>query len=279
MNKRDFINYMQNPQSLSDATLRDLDMMVREYPYFQTAHLLLLKNLHNTENIKFSNQLKISSVFVSDRKVLFNLLFHAHEIAKRVDEKPIQKEIIQIVENKPAVENKINENKNLSTESVSSSKFKQAAKKDELYDIIHSPQIAYDILGNESQSDTFARKKDLNEVKISENQIITSSESQEPTKLPATKSNNDLISDFLTKKPAAIRIKPSANQGVEMPKSSEEDSDEFITETLAKIYIKQGYWQKAINAYQKLSLKYPEKNIYFANQIEQVKRMSEQSGN
>lgn len=55
--------------------------------------------------------------------------------------------------------------------------------------------------------------------------------------------------------------------------AAEEESPEFVTETLAKIYIRQKLYKQAILAYEKLSLKYPEKNIYFAGQIEEVKKL------
>ena len=51
------------------------------------------------------------------------------------------------------------------------------------------------------------------------------------------------------------------------------ESDAFMTETLAEIYMKQGYYYRALQAYEKLSLKYPQKSIYFASQIQKIKRL------
>jgi DNA-binding SARP family transcriptional activator len=47
----------------------------------------------------------------------------------------------------------------------------------------------------------------------------------------------------------------------------------MLSEKLANIYIKQGYYDKAISAYKKLSLKYPEKSDYFAEQIEKLRNI------
>ncbi|MBQ7194311.1 MAG: hypothetical protein IJS07_01585 [Bacteroidales bacterium] len=46
--------------------------------------------------------------------------------------------------------------------------------------------------------------------------------------------------------------------------------DDFCTETLAQIYIQQGYYDQAKYIYSKLSLRYPEKNTYFAALIEKL---------
>ena len=51
------------------------------------------------------------------------------------------------------------------------------------------------------------------------------------------------------------------------------EDDEFLTETLAKIYIKQGRYAKAIEIIRKLSLKNPKKNRYFADQIRFLEKL------
>ena len=56
------------------------------------------------------------------------------------------------------------------------------------------------------------------------------------------------------------------------PKSIETiDFNEIVSETLAKLYVKQGHKEKGINMYDKLILKFPEKSVYFASEIEKLK--------
>ena len=49
------------------------------------------------------------------------------------------------------------------------------------------------------------------------------------------------------------------------------ESMDFVTETLAAIYADQGYYEKAIDAYAKLILLYPEKSTYFASLVNEIK--------
>ena len=61
-----------------------------------------------------------------------------------------------------------------------------------------------------------------------------------------------------------------AGPAAEQPVSPVEEFTDFCTESLAKVYLEQGYKDKAKEIYSKLSLRYPEKSVYFAALIEKI---------
>jgi len=95
-----------------------------------------------------------------------------------------------------------------------------------------------------------------------------------PTKIEVKKETpapkkDDLISKFIKTEPQ-IRPKREFYSPANMARLSVKEDDDLVTETLAKIYAQQGNKERAISAYEKLALKYPEKRIYFANQINKL---------
>jgi hypothetical protein len=74
MNRDKFIDYLKNPDSLNEENVEDIKGVLQEYPWFQTAHILLVKALDNIKDLKFGNQLKFSSAHIGNRHILFNLI-------------------------------------------------------------------------------------------------------------------------------------------------------------------------------------------------------------
>jgi tetratricopeptide (TPR) repeat protein len=82
-----------------------------------------------------------------------------------------------------------------------------------------------------------------------------------------------LIDKFIESNP---RLSPPRDNipHADISADSVKEHDGIFTDTLARIYIKQGYYSKAIFAYEKLILKYPEKSDYFAGQIKEIKKLT-----
>lgn len=101
-------------------------------------------------------------------------------------------------------------------------------------------------------------------------EFIEDSEPAADTTAPQL-SSQALIDRFIKSSPTLERMTLPEIQPVrDLSETSAEEKGSFITETLAKIYINQGYYSRAINIYEKLSLQYPEKSAYFAGRIEKI---------
>ena len=115
-------------------------------------------------------------------------------------------------------------------------------------------------------------KKDLEiEIKPAVNKIIDSTEIDEEDDFNSKK--EDLIIDaFISSAPKISKPKASFYSPINMAKQSVTDDLNLASETLARIYVNQGNFLKAIKIYEVLSLKFPEKNRYFATLIKETKQ-------
>jgi hypothetical protein len=80
-----------------------------------------------------------------------------------------------------------------------------------------------------------------------------------------------IISRFITESPSISRPKAEFFNPANMAKLSVEEHEDLVTETLARINLKQGNYKKAIRMYEKLCLKFPEKMPYFVDLIQKIK--------
>ncbi|HKJ78987.1 MAG TPA: tetratricopeptide repeat protein [Prolixibacteraceae bacterium] len=90
---------------------------------------------------------------------------------------------------------------------------------------------------------------------------------------------DSLIDKFLSLETGPVRLEKMPENGSSkfiedgVLEKSDAENDELVTETLAMIYFEQKKYDKALDAFRKLSLKYPEKSIYFATRIEEIEKL------
>ena len=317
MNQYQFIEYLRNSDELNDESLQALQELLKDYPYFQTAHLLLLKNLFREKNIKYTQQLKLSAVYITDRSKLYNYIYTnqlqdettGSEIqsdyqAKKIEKNESKQQTGSLKKEESTSKTETNGSV-LNTEQVEESKQKPAANIDYSLDLPADSYFSAEYYFEESKEEqkeynlsnlaSDINKKDyqrsftdwlmmLNQedsdaifdVENKENGFSDSEnekQKKEELNLHFDQQEKDhLIDKFLTEKPRIVPKKINLDEKHEdISKKSVEPKQDFFTETLAKIYIQQKSYSKAIHAYEKLSLKYPEKRTYFANQIKKVK--------
>lgn len=85
------------------------------------------------------------------------------------------------------------------------------------------------------------------------------------------KKSDPVIERFIQEEPKISPPRPEKLSFENKARKSASDQGTVVTETLAKIYEEQGLYPKALEVYEKLSLKFPEKSAYFADRIEDLK--------
>lgn len=249
MTREQMLGYMENPALLNDKTLAELREILDEFPYFQTAWLLYTRNLLNEKNFRFENQLKICAIHATDRKVLYHLLNPVQTKDASVENASVNiQEVKETLPPEPVPVQPLSQK-----DSLSNLNFDQL-------------ESSYLLEGSEAEPDTSLGQlvKDINET------------AGKCLKERKPESDEQLIDRFLKEHPTISADRSGSVENMDSDQDEEDlsnENDEFITETLARIYIKQGLYQKAINAFQKLTLKYPEKSVYFARQIEEVTKL------
>ena len=248
MDKLYFNKLIKNPLSLNGESLDFLKRITEIYPYCQTSQILLAKNTEPFDKLEYEKYLNRASVYAIDRKVFL----------RYISEKPKE-------EKKTTVKNE--ENLNHSKISGQSSGQKHnSINKEQLQSIVNKRLAEID---KEQKEITQSQKRNQAPRMYMVDELLDKPVQKDSLE---NKSNISLIDRFLEEDPVKIVPKKEDEDVVDLAKSSACENDEIISETIAQIYLKQGNTDKAIEVYNKLSLKIPEKSSYFALRISEIQK-------
>ena len=291
MQQSQFIESIKNPTMLSQNT-NELKFVVDEFPYCQTAHLMYAGLLKKNDDILFEEYLKKAAVYCTDRQHLFYQL-HA-VVEKKVEDKVVEKSTIkeEKIEEKVELIDEVVEEK-ATTKQVEEEKPKEPTKIDALEQQLRAAAInSYILLETEEDK----QKSSTQEQPLTEKEEAKSNQPTFDVDSPhsfaewlshfkgdapiandakTTTSNIDkfdLINKFIQEDPKIQPKKTEFYSPITMARLSVVDNSDMVSETLALIHVDQGHYQKAIEMYEKLSLKYPKKSSYFATQIKNLKQ-------
>ncbi len=298
MNKQLLYYYINNPKELNESSLSDIQELVDEYPFFQTARLLLLKNLHQLDHIRFEPELKRSVLYIPDRTRLFELIHNLYPVADTESKPAVSEkekdEVVEDTEEKPSsidITGKVESvGDYFGIEGVSETlqggavdfsfqsnkddkKKEPVVPDDQLFDYEKSGGLEYSL-------NIYEHSPDMDQTRSFSDWLSAvghfTTEDEKPQKGGKKNRTASVIDSFLSNQKSGERSMRSAEtSGIkEIKEQSAFDGDDLMTETLADIYIKQGHYDKAINIFEKLSLKYPEKSVYFAQQIKKAEKLN-----
>ncbi len=238
MDKKNYIKLLENPELISLENSSELKSVIQQFPYFQSTKALHLKILKNKDSYKYNNELKITAAHTSDRTLLFDFI-----TSKSFKQTPILKE-----------------------EKASLKKILLPKKKVKVVSNIEEDlSIGKPLTFTKTESFSFNQWLQLS----SKSTITRDDLSTTKQIIPSEKSTKKVIIDrFIETSPKISR--PSKTNLSEVKFIENKQNSQLATETLAKVYLEQKKYESAIQAYRILSLKYPEKSGFFADQIKRI---------
>ncbi len=291
MNTKTLTYLLEHPEHITTAQTSQLRSIIDQFPYFQSAYALYLKGLKNQESFSYNKELKRVAAATADRSVLFDFItsavFNQNDISEQIKS---QEQRLRGM----TIEDIYDVSEQLKTEEL--------AKADQILDptlfvakensemTATTPEetlkmgspLTFNAQETHSFSEwlRFASFKPIDRSELPAHDQAVTTKEDEPTQeeTPSTlsrKQKQQIIDSFIETNPK-INVSPSASTPKKnIAKERLIPSDALMTETLARVYIEQKNFKKAKQAFRILSLKYPEKSGFFADQIRAIEQLEE----
>ena len=246
----DIAELIRHPEQLDRDTLYELRSLLALYPYFQSARLLMLQNLFLLHDPTFDEELRRAAIYITDRRVIFQMIEASHyRLAKKQD-----------TENMIIGQGQTDDERDSRTLSLIDDFLDSIPKDDETASRKRKPTPA------DAAVDYVAYLLESGE----------GEENQQAADVPQLK-GQELIDSFIESDKGKFVLTENPTLRPELDTPAEEGpevaDDDVRTETMARIYIKQHNYLGALQIIKQLSLDYPKKNAYFADQIRFLEKL------
>jgi len=311
MQLKDFTYLLQHPQDITAEQTSAMTSIIANYPYFQPARALYLKGLKNKESFKYNQELKTTAAYTTDRSILFDFItseaFNQNEISQQIKQNSEHLKNITVndmddisVHKSVTIDEALKQHIKNSEGVLDPYLFEEKIKAEDvaqfISDINEAPKLPIFEIDTEQINQTPEEQLNIGKplefnksethsftewLKITSFKPIERDEKVDEDNSDEIDNKNEssiekkfeLIDKFLDANPKIVPSKDAPIHNI--AKAQITPNDGLMTETLARIYLEQKNYDKAIQSYKILSLKYPEKSGFFADQIKAVKQLQE----
>lgn len=294
MNTKDFTYLLNKPYSVTGRQTTELEQILMDFPYLQSARAIHLKGLYNQDSFRYNTELKKTAAHTTDRSILFDFITSEHfqsvqkgyveEIEKAVSQISVTDvEVIQLAANKLEESIKltireagqINEPETIQPIPESVTEIKESVITEEQATFAEQEpaeiklEIGKPLEFEKSEKHSFQEWLQLSKLApIDRESEKVPEQIAEPDEAKAKKL--ELIDKFIETNPKIVGDKSIPPTPPRADRNNQ-DTSYLMTETLARVYLEQKKYSRAIQAYEILILKYPEKSVFFADRISDIK--------
>lgn len=284
MNIARIIQLAKHPEQQDRETLYELRNLLERYPYFAAARIVYLTNLYKVGDPSFRSEVARVAFSINDRTPLFQAVEGA-----RYAPAAAAREFVPAVSAGDAVGAAVPADRSAETDggrapAVSPEAIPGSSRTIDLINrfLAQQPDASYaPSLGYEGMVGESPLLLELSEQGGGASAAVpdsTGDESREEVSRNgvATAGTTD---DDVQKKERSLSPAGEGISSEEQPHPVVSDDadghldESYFTETLAKIYVKQGRYEKALEIIKAISLKNPKKNAYFADQIRFLRKL------
>jgi tetratricopeptide (TPR) repeat protein len=299
MNVAEYTLLLNKPDAINDKQTEALSKIVQEFPYFQSARALYIKGLYNQNSFKYNYALKIAASHTTDRSVLFDFItsdvfttiqkgLYEQKAAEILDISVAEIEMvsddIKLIKRENTVEQSILTSIKEATVEIQEEKEEEILVTEDTDqeiiptdDSVEKLDIGKPLEFSLTERHSFQEWLQLSKFHPIERETIEKpTEPEESSEVNFEKQKkNVLIDKFIASNPRIPPVKKDGDLPTIFYESSNADNSSLMTETLARVYLEQKKYQKAIQAYEILILKYPEKSSFFADRILDIKNLQQ----